>query len=253
MGDSGAGTRHRGASDRSRHAVSGPGSEEHGDWPGWPFLVRERRARPLPRAGAHGPDHADDRGRQRRRARRHDDVSGGARRGSGGSRARWRSTAEPPDQDTRWASAEITLAGARPDPLTLVLQPGVSVPGRVVFDGSEQPPSDLSSFRVVLNSARPSEDGMSSSLAQIAADGRFTLEGVTPGVYRVSVLSPSNWRATILQRRWTRRARLPADRHGEPGGRRCGVDDDHTDVNACGHARRRRRPPCASAHDHRVP
>lgn len=103
--------------------------------------------------------------------------------------------AEPPVQDTRWAAAEITLAGARPDPLTLVLQPGVSLPGRVVFDGSEQPPSDLSSFRVVLNSARPSEDGMSSSLAQIAADGRFTLEGVTPGVYRVNVLSPSNWRA----------------------------------------------------------
>jgi len=52
----------------------------------------------------------------------------------------------------------------------------------------------LSSFRVVLNGARPSEDGMSSSLASIAADGRFTLEGVTPGVYRVNVLSPPNWR-----------------------------------------------------------
>ena len=35
---------------------------------------------------------------------------------------------------------------------------------------------------------------MASSLAQIAPDGRFTLEGVTPGVYRVNVLSPTNWR-----------------------------------------------------------
>jgi hypothetical protein len=79
--------------------------------------------------------------------------------------------------------------------LTVVLQPGVSVSGRVSFDGPDQPPSDLSSFRVVLNGAKPSENGMSSSLAHVAVDGRFTLEGVTPGVYRVSILSPSHWRA----------------------------------------------------------
>jgi hypothetical protein len=35
---------------------------------------------------------------------------------------------------------------------------------------------------------------MSSSLAHLTADGRFTLEGVSPGVYRVNVLAPPNWR-----------------------------------------------------------
>jgi protocatechuate 3,4-dioxygenase beta subunit len=103
--------------------------------------------------------------------------------------------AEPPAQDIRWAEAEISLAGSQPTPITLVLQPGISVSGRVIFDGSDQPPTDLTFFRVVLNNAKPGEDGMSSSLAQVGADGRFTIEGVTPGTYRVSALSPSNWRA----------------------------------------------------------
>jgi len=76
-----------------------------------------------------------------------------------------------------------------------VLQPGINVSGRAIFDSSDQPPTDLSFFRVVLNNARPSEEGMSSSLAQVGTDGRFTIEDVTPGTYRVSVLSPSNWRA----------------------------------------------------------
>jgi hypothetical protein len=103
--------------------------------------------------------------------------------------------AAPPATETRWAEAEIAVAGAQPHPITLVLQPGINVSGRIIFDGSDQPPTDLSFFRVVLNNARPTEEGMSSSLAQVGTDGRFTIEDVTPGTYRVSVLSPSNWRA----------------------------------------------------------
>jgi hypothetical protein len=100
-----------------------------------------------------------------------------------------------PAPDTRWASTEVTLAGARSEPITLVLQPGVNVSGRVAFEGPDRAPTDLSMFRVVLNSAKPLEDSASSALAQVGADGRFTIEGVTPGVYRVNVLSPTNWRA----------------------------------------------------------
>jgi hypothetical protein len=103
--------------------------------------------------------------------------------------------AEPPGQDVRWAETEIAVTGSPSPPIALVLQPGLNVSGRVIFDGSDQPPTDLSFFRVVLNSAKPGEDGMSSSLADVGLDGQFTIEGVTPGTYRVSVLSPSNWRA----------------------------------------------------------
>jgi hypothetical protein len=102
---------------------------------------------------------------------------------------------QPPSQETLWAEAEVAFAGSQPQPITLVLQPGINVSGRAIFDSSDQPPTDLSFFRVVLNNARPSEEGMSSSLAQVGTDGRFTIEDVTPGTYRVSVLSPSNWRA----------------------------------------------------------
>jgi hypothetical protein len=101
---------------------------------------------------------------------------------------------EPPASDVRWAAADVTLVGSRSEPITLTLQPGVRVSGRLTFEGPDQAPSDLSMFRVVLNSARPGQDGMSSSIGQLDANGRFAVDGVTPGVYRVSVLSPSNWR-----------------------------------------------------------
>jgi hypothetical protein len=98
------------------------------------------------------------------------------------------------NEEVRWAAAEVTLAGARPDPITLMLQPGTRISGRVTFDAAE-PPADLRGFRVVLNAAKPGETGMSSSIGEIGTDGRFTIEGVTPGAYRVNVLSPSvAWR-----------------------------------------------------------
>jgi hypothetical protein len=95
--------------------------------------------------------------------------------------------------DTQWAAVDVALSGPGTEAVTLVLQPGVTVSGRVLFDGSDQPPADLSSIRVLLNSATSTE-GPSSAMAQVNSDGQFTITGVTPGTYRVVALSGSAWR-----------------------------------------------------------
>jgi hypothetical protein len=100
----------------------------------------------------------------------------------------------PSSSETRWASADVTLTGGAAPPVALVLQPGVTVSGRVAFDGTGETPADLSSFRVTLTAADPADPGLSTSLTQVAADGRFTIAGVAPGAYRVTLLSPTAWR-----------------------------------------------------------
>jgi hypothetical protein len=71
----------------------------------------------------------------------------------------------------------------------------VTVTGRLVFDGTGETPSDLSAFRVTLTSATPLDPGLSTALAHVAPDGRFTIDGVAPGAYRPMLLSPTGWKA----------------------------------------------------------
>src|SRR5690606_5273987 len=42
----------------------------------------------------------------------------------------------PPATEARWASADVVLTGGTAPPLSLVLQAGVRVAGRVAFDGT---------------------------------------------------------------------------------------------------------------------
>ena len=94
-----------------------------------------------------------------------------------------------------WASADVTADGRGGTPVTLLLQPGVSVSGRLVFDGT--PPTDLTRVRLSLTATG---DGVASELssgirpAGIDADGRFTFVGAVPGRYRLSLVSaPQGW------------------------------------------------------------
>ncbi len=94
-----------------------------------------------------------------------------------------------PDATRLWATSEITVDG-RNQNVVLTLQPGMSVSGRVMFEGTTvPPPSDLARVRVTLSPVvtpgTPNE--LSSTVAgRVDADGRFTIASVVPGRYRLT-------------------------------------------------------------------
>jgi hypothetical protein len=100
---------------------------------------------------------------------------------------------------TLWAQQEIEIRGEDLTGITLVLQRGMVVSGRVVFEGTTlQPPADLTQLQVLMNPAPgqrvPGQHGT------VAADGAFKVDGVMPGGYRLNVPilarpgdAPSGW------------------------------------------------------------
>jgi Carboxypeptidase regulatory-like domain len=91
-----------------------------------------------------------------------------------------------------WAQEDIDVNGTDLTGVTLTLQPGMTVSGRVEFQSrSLAPPSDLSSMRVSLHVARRTP-GISIGVppAQVDSDGRFTFTGVPPGQYELAADVP---------------------------------------------------------------
>jgi protocatechuate 3,4-dioxygenase beta subunit len=88
-----------------------------------------------------------------------------------------------------WAAADITVDGRNVSNIVLALSPGMSVSGRLVFEGAAQPPSDLTRIRVNLAPVvMPGSSGEITSGATgfVDADGRFTVTSVVPGRYRLT-------------------------------------------------------------------
>jgi hypothetical protein len=93
-----------------------------------------------------------------------------------------------------WATAELTLAGENVEGLSLVLQPGMTVSGRVVFEG-DGPPADLSRVSVRLSPPPASSGGptiLTSTTTQnmVAPDGSFSIAGLAPGQYDLNGFAP---------------------------------------------------------------
>ena len=85
-----------------------------------------------------------------------------------------------------WASTELSVDGDNLSGLLLTLTPGLTVKGRVRFEGTLPPPSDLGTIRVMLQAVQ-NGDAVSStpSAAKVDAAGQFVLTGITPGRYRL--------------------------------------------------------------------
>jgi hypothetical protein len=86
-----------------------------------------------------------------------------------------------------WGRADVFLTAGSDASVSLRLQPGLRIQGRLVFetDGSD-PPANVSTVRVFFTQ----EGGSGRSLGVVSADGRFEAGGLTPDRYRVSVTAP---------------------------------------------------------------
>lgn len=90
---------------------------------------------------------------------------------------------------TAWGLAEVMVEG-RDTTVTMEMQPGMTINGRVVFDGATAPPKEVAALRFWL--VPPGSGGnMSAGPAggQVDAEGKFSFTGVTPAVYSVAYSS----------------------------------------------------------------
>jgi uncharacterized protein (DUF2141 family) len=88
-----------------------------------------------------------------------------------------------------WAIAEVAVEGQNVSGVTLVLQQGMTVSGKIVLEGTMLPPPPLNRLRVNLTAA-PSEVNLGAGAAAVDTDGQFTITGVTPGKYRLTATVP---------------------------------------------------------------
>jgi uncharacterized protein (DUF2141 family) len=89
-----------------------------------------------------------------------------------------------------WAMEDVTMAGADAHVL-LRWQGGLSVSGRVTFTGLAHPPTDIT-VRVGIRATPASSGPALPDPVPIDADGRFTLTGVMPGDYWLTVQVPAS-------------------------------------------------------------
>ena len=98
--------------------------------------------------------------------------------------------AQAPEPTRLWAMSDVTVDGRDVANLVLTLQTGMTVSGRVAFEGSTaQPPTDLSRLRVSIAPADPTgtmRQLASSANGRVDASGKFIINGVSPGKYRLT-------------------------------------------------------------------
>lgn len=109
-----------------------------------------------------------------------------------------RTTAPPVDPVTGaprrapplWSMADLTLSGAD-DHVILRWQAGLTVSGHVTFAGMAHPPNDIT-VRVGIRPTPATAGSPVPDSVPIDAAGRFTIAGVTPGEYWLTVQVPAD-------------------------------------------------------------
>lgn len=96
------------------------------------------------------------------------------------------------DAPVQWAAADVTMAG-QDLVVPLVLQPGIQINGRVVFEGAQPTAAELQTMTLFLMA--PGSGGSLTSGGgaggRVDGEGRFTFLGITPDSYRFAF----NWTA----------------------------------------------------------
>jgi protocatechuate 3,4-dioxygenase beta subunit len=97
-----------------------------------------------------------------------------------------------PEPVTVWGAADVVVDGRNVSNVMLPLQLGMSVSGQLTFEGAIPPPTDLTRMRVTINSADPGPMSTNSS-ARVDASGRFSVQSVAPGRYRITASGAPGW------------------------------------------------------------
>jgi protocatechuate 3,4-dioxygenase beta subunit len=95
-----------------------------------------------------------------------------------------------------WAMLEVGVDGRNLENLVLTLQPGMTITGRLNFEGTSPVPADLTRIRVSavpVDMAGPAREIASPAPGRVDANGRFTLAGVVPGRYRITASGGQGW------------------------------------------------------------
>jgi protocatechuate 3,4-dioxygenase beta subunit len=111
--------------------------------------------------------------------------------------ARRAATQAQSEQVRLWAMTDVAVDGRDVQNLVLTLQPGMTVSGRITFEGTSTVPADLTRLRVNVSPVNfPGAAGeVASNVAgRVDATGRFTVSGVVPGRYRVTASGAQGWR-----------------------------------------------------------
>jgi len=87
-----------------------------------------------------------------------------------------------------WALGTVAVQGEDLAGVTLTLQPGLTISGRVVFEGATPPAIDFSQVRVPVPPLRLAVGNLPipSPMVRLDATGRFTIGDVIPGPYRLT-------------------------------------------------------------------
>jgi hypothetical protein len=88
--------------------------------------------------------------------------------------------------ESLWAVADVSASGADIQGLALALEPGVTVSGRIAFDGTTEPPQDLSQFRVSIrmNGWTPFLEPLFRRLRITIGDGEKKVQNLRLGAAR---------------------------------------------------------------------
>ena len=86
-----------------------------------------------------------------------------------------------------WASTDISVDGREVNDVSLVLQPGLTVSGRMAVDAGTEPAFNRMTVGLAPVGLQKGDQSMIGPAA-VETDGRFTIKGATPGRYRLVVM-----------------------------------------------------------------